>query len=369
MKNRTTKSTKGKTIKIVFIVFIILFIIGILAYLFIRSYINKMNLVKDSDESKWTQAIPEDMILDETAEESAISNIPNSTEEEIIIIEEEIRKNMEENSIPIMYSKNVFNILLIGSDTREAGGTGRSDTMIIISINKKDKTITVTSILRDIYLQINEKSYNRINAAFSYGGSELLLDAIKRNFKIEVDSYASVDFFAFMDVIDAIGGIELEITEEELPFINRYVKNLNNLTDQSKEMHQISEPGTYLLNGEQVLSYARIRYVGNGDFDRTARQRKVLEQIFIKIKDMGILEINKLLNIVLPKVTTNLTEGEIFSLILSLPSLKSYEIEQWSIPMKGSYSFMRIRGMDVISIDFKKNIEELNRKIYGDLLQ
>lgn len=367
MKIRNTKSTKGKLIKKVIIAIIIVFcIICIAAYLLIRGYIHKMHLVKTSNESKWTQTIPEDMILDE---ENEISNTPNSTDAEIITVEEEIRRNMEENSIPIMYNKNVFNILLIGSDTREAGGKGRSDTLIIISINKKDKTITLTSILRDIYLQISEKSNNRINAAYSYGGAELLLDTIKNNFKIDIDYYVAVDFFAFMDVIDAMGGIELEVSKEELPIINRYVENLNNLTDQPEGMHQISEPGTYLLNGKQVLSYARNRYIGKGDFDRTARQRKVLEKLFDKIKDMGILEIDNLLNIVLPKVTTNLTEGEIFSLILSLPSMKSYDIDQWSIPMNGSYSFMKIRGMDVISIDFQKNIKEINSRIYGDLLQ
>lgn len=362
------KAKLKRTLKITIIsVAGVLLIFCLTGYLILRSYIHKMNLVKSENESKWSQPIPEDILLDDIeARENAVSNIPNSSKWEINLIEEEIRRNMVENSIPISYDKDVFNVLLIGSDTRKPGEAGRSDAMIIVSINKKNRTITATSILRDIYLQIGKNSYNRINAAYAYGGAGHLLETIKYNFKIKIDRYITVDFFTFVEVIDALGGLDLEVTAEEVPFINRYVKNMNRLMKQPEEANLISKAGTYLLNGKQVLSYTRIRYIGNGDFDRTARQRRVLEQIFKKLGNMGVLEIKDLLDIILPQVTTNLTEGEIFSLILELPAIRNYSIQQWSIPVEGTYSFKKIRGMDVIHIDMEENIKELQTRIFGE---
>lgn len=242
--------------------------------------------------------------------------------------------------------------------------------MILVSINKKTKKIIVTSILRDIYLQIpGKKNNNRINEAYAFGGADLLMETIEQNFRIQVEQYASVDFYAFIDIVDAVEGVTLEVTEKEIPVINGYVMELNRLTGQEETKDLLTEPGTLLLSGKQALGYARNRYVGNSDFERTARQRRVLEQIFKKVKNSNLAEIKDLLNIILPHVTTNLTEGEMFSLILSLPSYIDYDIEQWSIPMTGTYTSKRIRGMAVLGIDFNKNIGELHRKVYDETLE
>jgi anionic cell wall polymer biosynthesis LytR-Cps2A-Psr (LCP) family protein len=119
-----------------------------------------------------------------------------------------------------------------------------------------------------------------------------------------------------------------------------------------------------LLSGKQTLGYSRNRYVGNCDFDRTARQRRVLEQIFEKVKTLNIMQIKGLLDKLLPQITTNLSEEEIFTLVLSLPAMTNYQIEQWSIPMDKTYTPMRIRGMAVLGIDFDANINELYKKVY-----
>jgi LCP family protein required for cell wall assembly len=273
---------------------------------------------------------------------------------------------MTEKSTPFLSDKDVFNVLLIGSDSRKVGGSGRSDATIIVSLNKRTKTITTTSLLRDIYLQIPGRSNNRINSAYAYGGADLLMETIEQNFKIQIDRYASIDFFAFMDVIDAIGGISIEVTSEEIPVINNYVKELNWLSGEEDKKDCLSEAGSLILNGKQALGYVRNRYIGNNDFDRTVRQRNVLEQMYIKVMDLGLLQLNDLMNTILPQITSNLTEGELLSLILSLPSYIDYDLEQWRIPIDGSYSMMNIQGMSVIGIDFQKNIDVIHNRIYSE---
>ncbi|MDF2472229.1 MAG: hypothetical protein K0R21_11 [Anaerocolumna sp.] len=362
MQNK--KTTTAKIVKItIFTLISVVTILSITGYLLARSYINKMNLISPTGE--------DDDILEtgepepETEPEDAHTEATDSPEVEILTIEDKIRQNMEDNSTAMIYDNEVLNVLLIGSDTREAGGSGRSDAMIIISINKKMKKIVATSILRDIYLQIPGRSNNRINSAFASGGADLLMETIEQNFKIQIDRYASIDFYSFMEIVDAVGGVTLEITEAEIPIINEYVRNLNGLTDQEEETDILTEAGTFLLNGKQALGYARNRYIGT-DFERTARQRRVLEQIFNNVKGLNLIELNNLLNVILPGITTNLTEGEIFSMILSLPTYSGYALDQWSLPIEDSYNFLRIRGMDVIGIDFQLNIDEIHNRLYGE---
>lgn len=179
-----------------------------------------------------------------------------------------------------------------------------------------------------------------------------------------MDRFISVDFFAFIDIIDAVGGITMDVTEKEVPIINNYIEEINWLIGQDKSVDKLPGPGTYKLNGKQTLGYVRNRYIGM-DFERTARQRKVLEKIFEGIKELNFTKLNDLMNEILPQVTTNLTEGEIFSLILLLPSFASYDLQQLSIPLSGTYTNVRINKMEVLGIDFEKNIKEIHSKIYG----
>lgn len=354
------KGHNKKALKIVLIslaVFIV--VIGLAAFIGFKNYIGKMNLVKNTGGTGKVETLD----LDELDEVDASSNAVDTPKEEIDTLEEQIRKNMEENSIPIKSDKDVLNILLIGSDTRTAGKGGRSDAMIVVSVNKNTKKIIATSLLRDIYLQIPGASNNRINAAFAYGGADLLMETIKENFRIDIDRYVSIDFYAFMKVVDIIGGVNVEVTDKDVPIMNNYIHELNRLQGRDSETDVFKASGNVDVNGIQALAYVRNRYIGT-DFARTTKQREVLEKVFNKVKNSNIIELNKILNAVLPEVTTNLTEGELFSLILNLPAYSKYNLEQFSVPAKGTYNFLRIRGMDVIGIDFDKNIAELHGKIY-----
>lgn len=354
------KNLSKKPLKIVLISFVtVVLVAGLAVFVGFKSYIGKMNIVSNTDKSEVIGTLDPSELDEVDVSAGAI----NASKEEVNTLEEQIRNNMEANSIAIKSDKDVLNILLIGSDTRTTGKSGRSDAMIVVSVNKNTKKIVATSLLRDIYLQIPGASNNRINAAFAYGGADLLMETIKNNFKIDIDRYVSIDFYAFMKVVDIVGGVNVKVTDKDVPIMNKYIQGQNNLTGVAMNKDLIEGAGNLDLNGAQTLAYVRNRYIGM-DFARTSKQREVLEKVFHKVKKCNIIELNKILNSVLPEVTTNLTEGEIFSFILNVPSYRKYDLEQWSVPAEGTYKFLRIRGMDVIGIDFDENINKLQSKIY-----
>ncbi len=368
---------KAKFVKI--LKFSLISLLGLLltlviaGYVILHTYINKMNLIDDStitDTAVWNSITENtlDNVPDQESEDLIPEGTPeiiNSPKEDIDNLDKAILENTMESTNASLNSKDVYNILLIGVDSREGGSSGRSDAMIILSINEKNKTIILTSLLRDIYLKIPGYKNNRINAAYAYGGPKLLMETIKENFKIEIDKYVSIDFYAFIDTVDSIDGIDLEVTDKDIPIINYYIQEINRHYGVDESTDLLTKSGSYLFNGKQTLGFVRNRYNGT-DFKRTERQRDVLQKIFNKVKGLKLFETKKLLDHVLPQVTTNLSEKKIVSLLLSLPAYKNYEIEPWSIPMDGSYKFLTIDRMAVIQIDFEENLKELHKKVYGE---
>lgn len=297
-----------------------------------------------------------------SGEQNTSVNSPDTAEEDIEALDQEIAQNIENDSIPVTKDSKVLNILMIGTDNRSTSEQGLSDSMILLSVNKEAKSIVTTSLLRDIYLSIPGYKNNRLNVAYAIGGANLLIQTIENNFKINIDKYAAVDFYSFIGIVDAIGGIELEITEEELPYVNACINDLNGLLKE-EDSDLLTKAGLQKLNGKQVLSYARVRNVGT-DFGRTSRQRTVLEVVYNKVKTMNMTQLNDLLDLLLPQITTNFSEKEIFRQLLSLPDYVKYNIDSLSIPIKGTYQDMTIRGMQVLGINFNDNIKELQNRIY-----
>lgn len=240
---------------------------------------------------------------------------------------------------------------------------GRLDSMILFSINEDAEKFHMISIMRDSYVSIPGKGNNRINAAFAFGGGNLLLDTIETNFGADVDKYVSFDFYSFVDVVDSIGGIEVEITDAEIPVLNSYVKELNKLNGRTEDTYCVKESGLQHLNGTQALGYARIRYVGDGDFERTNRQRIVIAKVLEKAKTLNVLEINDLLNTFLPQIKTNLSQEEILSLLLKALEYLQYDLESHRLPVDDSWKYMRVNGMSVLGIDLMKNQKALKEFI------
>ena len=260
------------------------------------------------------------------------------------------------NSGNIGARENVINILLIGQDRRQGEGRARSDSMILCTINKSAKTLTMISLMRDMYVQIPGYQDNRINASYAFGGMTLLDECIEKNFGITVDGNVEVDFSGFSGIIDELGGVEIELTASEANYLNRR----GNWDFENNAGTWNLKAGMNKLNGSQAFAYSRIRQVGNGDFGRTERQRTVLNVLLDKAKKMSVTELNNLLRKFLPLLTTDMTTSEIFGYALDiLPMLKDLKVSTIQIPAEGAYKMTMIRGMSVLLPDLEKNNEIL----------
>ena len=270
-----------------------------------------------------------------------------------------------------MKEDGVVNILLIGNDSRENGEDGRSDAMILLSISSRTKTIYMTSLLRDIYVDIPGHDGNRLNAAYAFGGAELLMKTIEHNFGIPVNRYMLVNFEAFANLVDAVDGIELELTRDEIEYVNGYLVEYNMLTgrEQGTDNMDLSVadngPAVVHLNGPQALAYSRNRYLGT-DFGRTERQRKVLTAVIGKLPGAVLTNAGGLIDGLMPNLTTNLTRNECFSLSLMAGKLLTYDIVSDNIPQPDTYRDVTIREMQVLEVDFETNTRYLREKIYGE---
>lgn len=260
----------------------------------------------------------------------------------------------------------VINILLIGNDSRQNGEDGRSDAMILLSISTKTKKVYMTSLLRDMYVEIPGHDGNRLNAAYAYGGAELLMKTIEQNLDIPVNRCMLVNFEAFANLVEAVNGVELELSSEEVAYVNGYLNEYNILTNRPEgtDYMDTSSSGMLHLNGPQALAYTRNRYLGT-DFGRTERQRKVLSAVIKKLPKAAVTNSKELMDGLLPNLTTNLTQNECYQLSFYVPTLLTYDMVQSSIPLDGTYKNANIRGMAVLEVDFDANKKYIQKNIYG----
>jgi len=257
----------------------------------------------------------------------------------------------------------VTNIVLAGMDGRVTVAGARTDTIMLISVNSRTGKVKVTSLLRDIYVDIPGHEGNRLNTAYRFGGSDLLRATIENNFKIKVDGFVGVDFIMFQRAIDAVGGVMVDIQEKEIENLNSNIREINLIDGIAEDTDYITQPGSQLLNGRQALGYVRIRKVGS-DFARTQRQRTVLEQVYSRALKMGPIALTGLLEDLLPDVSTDMDKGQIVTLALRV-LLAGSDIEMFRLPVDGGYESVSIRGMSVLDLDWEKNRAALRDFIYG----
>lgn len=350
-EEKDEKSSK-KTNKAIIVAFSVLgfFLALILGFIgLFYHYVSKIN-IQDTEAEILDSIVIEDLVAG-----------PDSPEAQINSLESKMRANFNKDGL--MQSDDVMNILILGTDSREDNARGRSDSMILVSINKVSKEIVMTSLLRDMYVSVPGKENTKLTHAYSYGGADLAVDTVEQNFKIKIDNYVQINFSSFIKIVDAVGGIDIDVTSEEVEYVNSYLYELNNLDNSASGTGYLTGSGTLHLNGKQALAYSRIRYVGT-DFARTERQRIVLEKVIKKAAGLSIGELSDFVDEFLPEITTNLKETTILSMVLKSPSYFKYDILQGRVPVDDSWEYMTIRSMSVLGVDFEANQKYLYETIY-----
>lgn len=259
----------------------------------------------------------------------------------------------------VIDDEHIINILLVGQDRRKGEGRQRSDAMILCTLNTKTKKLTLTSFLRDMYVQIPGYRNNKINACYQIGGADLLNECLKVNFGVEVDHNVEIDFFGFMDLIDLVGGVEVELTKDEAGYLNKR----GNWDITGNDGWRL-KAGVNKLTGSQALAYSRIRAIGT-DFGRTERQRKVLTALLEKSKTLSLNQITKLIDEAMPLIATDMKMSDIVGYATEMVKMFSeLKVESLHIPADGTYTFADFKGAgDSIVLDF-----DANRKILADAL-
>ncbi len=268
----------------------------------------------------------------------------------------------------------VINILLVGGDKNvdEQGNSDadrRSDSMMIATLDMKHKKLKVTSVMRDLYVEIPGHGMRKLNSAYALGGIGLLYETLAKNFGVKMDGYAEVNFDAFVDVINSVGGVEATLSETE-------AKHLNSTNYIRRKKFRNVTVGTQMLNGYQALGYCRIRHgkrLPNGkyppvltpsglgdDYGRVERQRNVIQALVKKLKSMSLNEWMELIEVIMPNVKTDLKDDEIYSYILAVVKMGTTEVHQYRIPIDGSYT----SDGSYLTPDLEKNKSALHNFIY-----
>lgn len=289
-----------------------------------------------------------------------ITDVP--TNDDIEKDKEDVQLSL--NNGTVRHEDYAVNILLLGEEAIFSGNSrGRTDVMMIATLNSKEKSIKLTSIMRDLYVQIPGYQDDKLNAAYAVGGIPMLFNTIELNFDIKLDGYCLVGFDNFEKIIDKLDGIDITLTSSEANWLNstNYISNPNYRTVTSGLNH---------MNGNQALGFCRIRDVASGtkelnDFGRTSRHRTVLDTIFQKYKSLNYWDLAMLMNSCLPMVTTDLDAKELETYIKLAQEIGLTKLDQLRIPVNGAYEDAYISKKSVIIPNLQKNIEVLHTFIFG----
>ena len=246
--------------------------------------------------------------------------------------------------------KAVFDLLLIGTDATTEEETGRSDAMVLVRLDAEAGEVRMISFLRDLYVCIPGHGRNRLNAAYAFGGAELLLSTLEENFGVRADGWAEVDFSRLTKVINRIGGVEADVSEAERRQLNGILMHYNRAIGEEETDGLLTEAGLLSLTGKQALCYSRIRKI-DGDLQRTSRQREVLEAAFRKVTALDAWSLAVLALESLEAVKTNLSAWEIIRLIPLALRARDAAFTSMTVPMAGAWQDKTVNGMQVLAVD------------------
>ena len=277
---------------------------------------------------------------------------------EDLIINEEVKQNKE-----IDLGDGYTNVALFGVDSRDGnlGKGNRTDCIIVASLNNETKEIKMVSVYRDTLLDLSEGTYQKCNAAYSYGGPVMAVNMLNMNLDLDIQDYVTVDFGAIADAIDLLGGIEIDVTDEEAYYISEYLQETADSA--GKEAHFLDYGGHLLLDGAQATTYARIRSTAGGDFTRTERQRLVIEKMFEKAMTADLGTINAIVDAVFPQVSTSFTLQEVLTYA---SAYNQYTLgDNMGFPADNTTDTLSELGSVVIPQDLVSNVTQLHEFLFG----
>lgn len=345
MKKRSNRGTVKRVLLVTLCIILILVLAATVAVIMLwRDFFGQIDRLDGSVETLSSEL--EESILKETDPTDPSFTGPELKPEDVTMPTDPVE------TVPV--TDNVINILLVGQDRREGQGRQRSDSMILCTINKSAKTLTMTSFLRDTWVRIPGRYDERLNVPYAIGGFPLLNETLEYNFGVSADHSIEVDFSGFRHVIDLAGGVDIDLTAAE-------AKHLSNMRNEWNFVKGVNH-----LDGEQALNYSRIRKLDN-DLNRSNRQRNVLIALVNKAKGMEFSQLYTTTKGMLSMVKTDMTDAQILGYVTELaPLLPELAIVSQRIPADGAYAFARIDGKSVIYLspaNLQKNIDIIKSTI------
>ncbi len=361
MKKEKKKRKLKKRFWVLAGIILIFFMVIGLATGYVFSKLNKFSYHDGSLEAEVPSGvISGDDLLDDASEENAPDSLISNEEAAELGEAETILAEGE-----VVSDKDVVNILLLGTDerTKAFSTNARADSIMILSLNKRDNTMKLVSLQRGMGVPVlegqYEGQYDWITHVFRYGGANLMLRTVREMFHIEVDYYMRVNFNTFAQVVDSVGGVDIELTDVEASALNGEIRT-------NAYAKHLMYPGVNHLDGYDALQYSRLRYT-DSDWKRVQRQRNVIEAVMTSCKDMNLFELDAMLNEVLPLIQTNMSSTEMLSLLQYSPAVLGKNFEQMTIPAKGTYGTMKgMGGRNLYAVDFQQNTEILHKFLYGE---
>ncbi|WP_461207510.1 LCP family protein [Clostridium sp. DL1XJH146] len=328
-KEKRKKKKRLKTIILLILLILIAIICGIYYYF---SHLYKTTSYEDIEDNT-------------TQSENLVSDVEDPVEPEYTKVE------------------GITNILLLGLDARNPDETSRSDSIIILTIDTIHNDLKLTSIMRDSYVTLYQKDEQKINSAYAYGGTSLLMNTIESNFDVDLDKYAIIDFNGFKELVDIVGGLDLTVEDYMIDEMNLCIKELGD-----EDSKYVTEAGLQHLDGDQVLGYSRMRNIKGNDYARTERQREVISLLMEKIQDVPKYKYTFIAAQLLPYLKTNIELTQAFNLAYTVFSINNYDVQQLQIPVNElSTGLIHPNKGWLLVMDIDQNAQLLNDFIFEDI--
>ena len=260
----------------------------------------------------------------------------------------------------------IINIALFGVDRRDVDEASRSDAIMVLSIDLVHKKIKMSSVMRDTYVEIKNHGDTKINHAYAYGGPQLAIRTLNENFDLNIRDYVTVDFFKLEKIIDTIGGVTIDVENNEISLINSYMGEVAAI--EKKPILEVTKSGPQILNGLQAVAYSRIRYTAGGDFVRTERQRTILSAMLTKVQSLGVTEFPSVVSKLLPFTETSIKSTDIIKLGIKVFASNIMTLEQERFPVDGYCKGKMMDSVWYLVTDIEATKDQLHKYIYEDIV-